>query len=174
MSALSGQPTDEGTTEVPAQRHFGGIRTGPPARWPFQGRGRLPASAGRQPSGRQEARTHRATAGAPVAHGGGLGLPSAPFGLTGRPKRREPSATASLFCYGFNSYSGFTSAGIATENAKKPRHAVAFLGWDRERRPSAPPKPDQAVQWNCSSSVEPVSALTLEEPPWMTVVTSSK
>jgi hypothetical protein len=29
-------------------------------------------------------------------------------------------------------------------------------------------------QWNCSSSVEPVSALTLELPPWITVVTSSK
>ncbi|MDR6215085.1 hypothetical protein QE399_002774 [Paracidovorax wautersii] len=32
----------------------------------------------------------------------------------------------------------------------------------------------QADQWNCSSSVEPVSAFTLEEPPWITVVTSSK
>ena len=31
-----------------------------------------------------------------------------------------------------------------------------------------------ADQWNCSSSVEPVSAFTLEEPPWITVVTSSK
>jgi hypothetical protein len=30
------------------------------------------------------------------------------------------------------------------------------------------------VQWNCSSSVEPVRALTLDEPPWITVVTSSK
>ncbi len=29
-------------------------------------------------------------------------------------------------------------------------------------------------QWNCSSSVEPVKAFTLEEPPWITVVTSSK
>ena len=29
-------------------------------------------------------------------------------------------------------------------------------------------------QWNCSSSVEPVKAVTLERPPWMTVVTSSK
>ena len=29
-------------------------------------------------------------------------------------------------------------------------------------------------QWNCSSSVEPVRAFTLEEPPWITVVTSSK
>lgn len=29
-------------------------------------------------------------------------------------------------------------------------------------------------QWNCASSVEPVSALTLELPPWITVVTSSK
>jgi hypothetical protein len=28
--------------------------------------------------------------------------------------------------------------------------------------------------WNCSSSVEPVSAVTLELPPWITVVTSSK
>ena len=31
-----------------------------------------------------------------------------------------------------------------------------------------------ADQWNCSSSVEPVSAFTLDEPPWITVVTSSK
>ena len=30
------------------------------------------------------------------------------------------------------------------------------------------------AQWNCSSSVEPVRAFTLEEPPWITVVTSSK
>ena len=29
-------------------------------------------------------------------------------------------------------------------------------------------------QWNCSSSVEPVSAVTLDLPPWITVVTSSK
>lgn len=29
-------------------------------------------------------------------------------------------------------------------------------------------------QWNCSSSVEPVSAVTLDLPPWMAVVTSSK
>ena len=29
-------------------------------------------------------------------------------------------------------------------------------------------------QWNCSSSVEPVRAFTLDEPPWITVVTSSK
>ncbi len=32
----------------------------------------------------------------------------------------------------------------------------------------------QQTQWNCSSSVEPVSAFTLDEPPWITVVTSSK
>ena len=29
-------------------------------------------------------------------------------------------------------------------------------------------------QWNCSSSVEPVSAVTDEAPPWITVVMSSK
>ena len=29
-------------------------------------------------------------------------------------------------------------------------------------------------QWNCSSSVEPVSAVTDELPPWITVVMSSK
>lgn len=29
-------------------------------------------------------------------------------------------------------------------------------------------------QWNCSSSVEPVSAVTEDEPPWITVVMSSK
>lgn len=38
------------------------------------------------------------------------------------------------------------------------------------------PRLDQndSAQWNCSSSVEPVSALTLLDPPWITVVTSSK
>lgn len=30
------------------------------------------------------------------------------------------------------------------------------------------------AQWNWASSVEPVSALTEELPPWITVVTSSK
>jgi len=29
-------------------------------------------------------------------------------------------------------------------------------------------------QWNCSSSVEPVRAFTEDDPPWITVVTSSK
>ena len=29
-------------------------------------------------------------------------------------------------------------------------------------------------QWNCSSSVEPVSAVTDDAPPWITVVMSSK
>lgn len=29
-------------------------------------------------------------------------------------------------------------------------------------------------QWNCSSSVEPVSAVTEDLPPWITVVMSSK
>ena len=39
----------------------------------------------------------------------------------------------------------------------------------------APPVPELChSQWNCSSSVEPVSAVTLEAPPWITVVTSSK
>ena len=32
----------------------------------------------------------------------------------------------------------------------------------------------EADQWNCSSSVEPVSAVTEDEPPWITVVMSSK
>ena len=34
--------------------------------------------------------------------------------------------------------------------------------------------PSPADQWNCSSSVEPVRAFTEDEPPWITVVTSSK
>jgi len=46
---------------------------------------------------------------------------------------------------------------------KKPGHNPGFLLADRRED-----------QWNCSSSVEPVSAFTLEEPPWITVVTSSK
>jgi hypothetical protein len=36
------------------------------------------------------------------------------------------------------------------------------------------PRTNPRDQWNCSSSVEPDSALTLDEPPWITVVTSSK
>ena len=32
----------------------------------------------------------------------------------------------------------------------------------------------RAFSWNCASSVDPVSAVTLEAPPWITVVTSSK
>ena len=32
----------------------------------------------------------------------------------------------------------------------------------------------KAYQWNCSSSVEPVRAVTLDLPPWIAVVTSSK
>ena len=37
-----------------------------------------------------------------------------------------------------------------------------------------PRRSRSAAQWNCSSSVEPVRAFTEEEPPWITVVTSSK
>jgi len=39
-----------------------------------------------------------------------------------------------------------------------------------------PPVGEREVhfQWNCSSSVEPVRAFTEDEPPWITVVTSSK
>src|SRR5690606_22422749 len=33
---------------------------------------------------------------------------------------------------------------------------------------------ESRAQWNWSSSVEPVSAVTLDCPPWITVVTSSK
>ena len=42
--------------------------------------------------------------------------------------------------------------------------------------PSGPQRlsTQEADQWNCSSSVEPVSAVTEDEPPWITVVMSSK
>lgn len=45
------------------------------------------------------------------------------------------------------------------------------VGWPRFREV---PGNFKKIQWNCSSSVEPVSAFTLELPPWITVVTSSK
>ena len=57
---------------------------------------------------------------------------------------------------------------------KKPdafQHRVfEFHHW-REARLREPQASDQ---WNCSSSVEPVRAFTEDEPPWITVVTSSK
>ena len=40
--------------------------------------------------------------------------------------------------------------------------------------PAAADVSSEADQWNCSSSVEPVSAVTEDEPPWITVVMSSK
>ncbi len=49
-------------------------------------------------------------------------------------------------------------------DVKKPPRRVAV----------SPLRDEDSAQWNCSSSVEPVSAFTLDEPPWMTVVTSSK
>ena len=55
--------------------------------------------------------------------------------------------------------------------------ALAASGHTRRRcLSSAPCNAGHALghQWNCSSSVEPVRAFTLEVPPWMTVVTSSK
>jgi len=55
---------------------------------------------------------------------------------------------------------------------KSPKQMLrAFVGciW---RHNKVPPSP--ADQWNCSSSVEPVRAFTEDEPPWITVVTSSK
>ena len=54
---------------------------------------------------------------------------------------------------------------------KQESHGIPWLS--SPRRPRS--RPSSSVdQWNCSSSVEPVSAFTLEEPPWITVVTSSK
>lgn len=57
---------------------------------------------------------------------------------------------------------GQRSAGAPQKNQQKGGPQAALAGMP------------VADQWNCSSSVEPVSALTLDEPPWMTVVTSSK
>ncbi len=50
------------------------------------------------------------------------------------------------------------------EMSERQRQILRRLGADLSR----------IDQWNCSSSVEPVKAFTLEEPPWITVVTSSK
>ncbi len=59
-----------------------------------------------------------------------------------------------------------------TGEKKKPPRRVAFSGTSEGlRSPCGARLPDQ---WNCSSSVEPVRAFTLDEPPWITVVTSSK
>ena len=52
------------------------------------------------------------------------------------------------------------------QNAKKPGDRPGF-------RLLAPIE-GLLDQWNYSSSVEPVRAFTLDEPPWITVVTSSK
>jgi hypothetical protein len=55
---------------------------------------------------------------------------------------------------------------------KKRGRAALFIG-KPEWRDFTPP-PHNQPQWNCSSSVEPVSAVTLDFPPCMAVVTSSK
>jgi hypothetical protein len=52
---------------------------------------------------------------------------------------------------------------------ERPRHAVARPGSKGSAADGAP-----EYQWNCFSAVEPDKAFTLEEPPWITVVTSSK
>ena len=70
---------------------------------------------------------------------------------------------------------------------KPTAHAVGFLFSLEPHLPDQPQRHalaghpsgvavDSGVtdQWNCSSSVEPVRAFTLDEPPWITVVTSSK
>ncbi|GAA6119800.1 hypothetical protein Acidovoranil_19030 [Acidovorax sp. FG27] len=64
---------------------------------------------------------------------------------------------------------GLAATGAAPPRNDKARHWPGFVGKDG---PGA--AFEWADQWNCSSSVEPVSAFTLEEPPWITVVTSSK
>jgi hypothetical protein len=51
-----------------------------------------------------------------------------------------------------------------------PRHNGLLLTLDPQQD-GGKVRPDQ---WNCSSSVEPERALTEDEPPWITVVTSSK
>jgi len=78
------------------------------------------------------------------------------------------------------------SAPGRTGDAERPgMHSHAERGNERASRrlwtgkgPDPPkiPRPSLAGtdQWNCSSSVDPVSAVTEEWPPWMTVVTSSK
>jgi len=52
------------------------------------------------------------------------------------------------------------------------RQSIRWFSSNRPQRPHE--RQGLSVQWNCSSSVEPVRAFTLEEPPWITVVTSSK
>ena len=53
-------------------------------------------------------------------------------------------------------------------------HGMSWLFRISSKASLAAGHPSLFDQWNCSSSVEPVSALTLDEPPWITVVTSSK
>ena len=57
-------------------------------------------------------------------------------------------------------------AEILAAPTKKPDQGRALWLCSRSSRTQ--------IQWNCSSSVEPVSAVTLDFPPWITVVTSSK
>jgi hypothetical protein len=57
-------------------------------------------------------------------------------------------------------------AGLSTQVAAKTP-LPEWIGRPIGRR-------SQVDQWNCSSSVEPVRAFTEDEPPWITVVTSSK
>ena len=59
-------------------------------------------------------------------------------------------------------------AKILSALTKKPGQGRAFCSLSGSRLPRT------KDQWNCSSSVEPVSAVTLDLPPWITVVTSSK
>ena len=61
-------------------------------------------------------------------------------------------------------------------NEAAERRAVAFpgLAYPEAAALNKPPPLRVINQWNCSSSVEPVRALTDDVPPWITVVTSAK
>jgi len=62
------------------------------------------------------------------------------------------------------------AAGNKSKNHLTRTHQVVFS----EITPAPSRAPGLSDQWNCSSSVEPVRAFTEDEPPWITVVTSSK
>ena len=73
---------------------------------------------------------------------------------------------------------GFDHSGSApssTDERAAERRAVAFpgLAYPEAAALNKPPPLRAINQWNCSSSVEPVRALTDDVPPWITVVTSS-
>ena len=86
----------------------------------------------------------------------------------GHPLHRERRVTAP-------SGSVLGAGSIGRSKEKSAREGAPFLSRiDRSSAAATRDGSGPVAQWNCSSSVEPVSAFTLLDPPWITVVTSSK